>query len=64
VINCVSGARKVPLSGEAANTAERLRAATGVFVVDATVDEPAHAELKPVVILSWVRLRIGTSPGR
>ncbi len=52
VINRVSGARDVPLTGEAANTAERLRATTGVSVVDATVGEAAHAATRPVVILS------------
>ena len=52
VINRVSGARDVPLTGEAANTAARLRATAGVSVVDATVGEAAHAAPKPVVILS------------
>lgn len=52
LINRVSGARDVPLTGEAANTAERLRAVTGVSVVDATVGEAAQAAPKPVVILS------------
>jgi hypothetical protein len=52
VVNRVSGARDVPLTGDAANKAERLRAATGVSVVDATVGEAADAVPKPVVILS------------
>lgn len=52
VINRVSGARDVSLTGEAANSAQRLRAATGVSVVDATVGEAAEAAPKPVVILT------------
>ncbi|MPY96717.1 MAG: hypothetical protein GEU97_01740 [Actinophytocola sp.] len=52
VINRVSGARDVALTGEAANSAQRLRAATGVSVVDATVGEAAEAAPKPVVILT------------
>jgi hypothetical protein len=52
VVHRVSGARDVPLTGDAANKAERLRAATGVSVVDATVGEAADAAPKPVVILS------------
>jgi hypothetical protein len=52
IVNRVSGARDVPLSGEAANRAEQLRAATGVSVVDATVGEAAESAAKPVVILS------------
>lgn len=52
VVNRVSGARDVPLTGEAANRAERLRAATAVSVVDATVGEAAETAPKPVVILS------------
>lgn len=52
VVNRVSGARDVPLTGDAANTAQRLRAATGVPVVDATVGEGADAAAKPVVILT------------
>lgn len=52
IVNRVSGARDVPLSGEAANRAEQLRAATGVSVVDATVGQAAESAAKPVVILS------------
>ncbi|HEX6338177.1 MAG TPA: hypothetical protein VFZ85_14540 [Jiangellaceae bacterium] len=52
IVNRVSGARDVPLSGKAANRAEQLRAATGVSVVDATVGEAAESAAKPVVILS------------
>lgn len=52
MINRVSGARDVPLSGYAGNRAERLRSATGLSVVDATLGEAARAAVKPVVILS------------
>lgn len=52
VANRVSGARDVPLTGEAADKAARIAAATGVSVVDATVGEAAGAAPKPVVILS------------
>ena len=48
----MSGARDVPLGGEAANRAQQLRAATGVSVVDATVGEAAESAPKPVVIRS------------
>lgn len=51
VVNRVSGARDVALTGKAANTAQQLRAATGVSVVDATVGEAANTAPKPVVIL-------------
>ena len=52
VVKRVSGARDIPLSGEAANWAGQLRAATGVSVVDATVGQAAESAAKPVVILS------------
>ncbi|MPY83672.1 MAG: hypothetical protein GEV00_10185 [Actinophytocola sp.] len=52
VVNRVSGARDVPLTGDAADTAQQLRGATGVSVVDATVGEAADAAAKPVVILT------------
>jgi hypothetical protein len=51
-INRTSGARDVPLTGEAANAAQRLRAATGVSVVDSSVAEAASSAPKPVVILT------------
>jgi hypothetical protein len=51
-INRVSGARDHPLTGDGANVAHRLRQATGVSVVDATVGEAAAAAPKPVVILT------------
>lgn len=52
VINRVSGATDVVLTGEAANRANRLRALTNVSVIDATVAEAADAAPKPVVILT------------
>lgn len=52
VVNRVSGARDVPLTGDAADNAQRLRAATGVSVVDSTVGEAADSAPKPVVILT------------
>ena len=52
IVNRVSGARDVSLTGAAADRAAELRMALDVSVVDVTVAEAAESAAQPVVIVT------------